>query len=174
MTIKKLKLIDMFLFMIFACLFHNIYKILPSTLTSLFFPVNESIFEHMKLIIISYVFIFIFDSIIIKLYKLKAKNNLLNLSLVILINISLFLIFYLPIFFSIGENLFVTLLLLFTTNLITEIISFYILTKIKKEVLVLPIIIIIVIFSITTYLTYYPPKNIIFFDTENMYYGLNN
>ena len=54
MTLKKFKIISIFLIFILCSLFHFGYTIFPNFFTSLIFPVNESIWEHNKIIIASF------------------------------------------------------------------------------------------------------------------------
>ena len=49
---KKFVIINTILTFAIVFLVHNIYKWIPSVITTIF-PVNESLFEHMKLIFIS-------------------------------------------------------------------------------------------------------------------------
>ena len=66
MNLKKVKIINVFAVFLLSFLAHNIYKWFPNTITSIFFPVNESIFEHMKIISTCFLFYGIFEFFIIK------------------------------------------------------------------------------------------------------------
>ena len=50
MTLKKSKIISTIGIFLLCFLFHFIYDWIPCTLTAIFFPVNESIWEHLKLV----------------------------------------------------------------------------------------------------------------------------
>ena len=50
MTLKKIKIINVFFLFFLSFLWHFAYDLIPCKLTALFFPVNESIWEHMKII----------------------------------------------------------------------------------------------------------------------------
>ena len=50
MSLKRLKVIDVFIIFALCFLTHFIYSWFPNTLFSIFFPVNESIWEHMKML----------------------------------------------------------------------------------------------------------------------------
>ena len=52
---KKI-ILSSFIIFILSTLFHSLYNYLPCFLTSIIVPVNESIFEHMKMIFTSYMF----------------------------------------------------------------------------------------------------------------------
>lgn len=70
MTLKKWKVISVVGIFLFSALLHFIYDWFPNFFTSLFFPVNESIGEHNKIIVGS----FLFWAIIEKIYYKKKKE----------------------------------------------------------------------------------------------------
>lgn len=173
MNLKTIKLIAVINIFLISFLAHFTYNFLPNTLTSIFFPVNESIFEHMKIIFTSTIIYGLLDYTLLKLNNIKFNNFLFQLMFTSFISIPIFLIMYLPIHFIVGEYLILTLLLLFITYLISSIISYNIL--IHKSIPLLNIIsipLIIIIYSIFTYLTYNPPKNFFFLDTLTNSYGI--
>ena len=49
MDLKKIKIVSIFGMFILCFLTHFLYNFFPNTLFSIFFPVNESIWEHMKM-----------------------------------------------------------------------------------------------------------------------------
>ena len=49
MTLKRLKVVSIFGMFILCFLTHFLYNWFPNALFSIFFPVNESIWEHMKM-----------------------------------------------------------------------------------------------------------------------------
>ena len=74
MTLKKWKVISVVGIFLFSALLHFIYDWFPNFFTSLFFPVNESIGEHNKIIVGS----FLFWAIIEKIYY-KSKKEIKEL-----------------------------------------------------------------------------------------------
>ena len=98
---KKI-ILSSFIIFILSTLFHSLYNYLPCFLTSIIVPVNESIFEHMKMIFTSYMFYLLIKI----LFNKKHENNLIS-SFVIasLFNIVIFLIIYIPIYLLFGEKL---------------------------------------------------------------------
>ena len=50
MNLKKIKIINVIGTFLLCFLIHEAYSIFPNTLFSIFFPVNESIWEHMKML----------------------------------------------------------------------------------------------------------------------------
>lgn len=174
MSLKKLKTIDIFLVFALCFLTHFLYSWFPNNLFSIFFPVNESIWEHMKMIFSSFVLISFLDYFIIKKKNVKANNLILSTFTTSILCIIIFLIIYLPIFKLIGENFIINITVLFIAIYFSEIISFFIMNKEEKKILnylsILGIILCYIIFGI---LTYYPPKNDLFLDKPENKYGIN-
>jgi len=173
MNLKIIKLIAIINIFILSFPAHFLYDFFPNTITSILFPVNESIFEHQKIIFTCTLIYGLIDYIILKLNNIKFNNFLFQLIFTSFISIPIFLIIYLPTRFIIGEYLILTLLLLFITYIISQIISYYILTYKSVPLLnIIAIPLIIIIYSIFTYLTYNPPKNYFFYDTITKSYGI--
>lgn len=172
--LKKLQIIDIIAIFTLSFLFHFLYESFPIKLFSIFFSVNESIWEHMKLIITPFYVVGIFDIVFLYYKKIKVNNFLLQLFIVPIIGIILYLIIYLPVYHLIGENMIVSIILLFLIIVIEKIISYKLLTykEIKYQSIIgaLGIIITYIIFG---YLTYKPFYNELFYDKENDLYGIN-
>ena len=174
MNLKNIKIIGLFGIFLLCFLFHFIYDWFPNSLFSIFFPVNESIWEHMKLIYSSYVFYGIIDYLLIKKNKISINNFLIQLLLIPIIGIILYLIIFIPIYNLVGENMIVSIGLLFIIIIIEQLISYFML--IKKEIKyqnIIGIIGIILIYILFGYLTYKPIENYLFFDVLNSKYGIN-
>jgi len=173
MNLKKIKILDTFLIFLLCFLLHFLYEWFPNAITAIFTPVNESIWEHMKLISTSYILYGIFDYYLLNKYD-KTNNFLIQLFLVPLIGIILYLLIYIPIYNIIGENMIVSIVLLFVIIIIEQIISYYFLNNknliYQNTIGILGIIFIYVIFG---YLTYKPIINYLFFDIKNDKYGIN-
>jgi len=174
MNLKTIKIIGVFAIFSLCFLFRFLYDWLPNSLFSIFFPVNECIWEHMKLIFSSYVFYGIFDYLLIKKNNIKYNNFLIQLFLVPIIGIILYLIVFIPIYNKIGENMIISIGLLFIIIIIEQIISYFILQfkeiKYQNFIGIIGIILIYIIFG---YLTYKPIENYIFYDTVKDKYGIN-
>jgi hypothetical protein len=141
---------------------HFIYEIFPNFLTVIFFSVNESIWEHMKMLFTSIVVFYFFK------YIFKKKENLLAPVLAAFCAIPIYLILYLPIYCLIGYNIIYTFFILLLTLYLTEFIK----NEIKFKSNKLAIILLIIIYFIFGFLTFYPPKNSLFYDFKNEIYGL--
>lgn len=175
MTIKKTRIISSIGIFLLCFLFHFIYEWFPNSLTSIFFPVNESIWEHMKLLFTSVVAYGIIDYIILQIFDIKYNNFFTNLFISALGIIPIYLSMFLPLYYIFGENMILNISIMIIAIIISQIISYFILTK--KECYNLNIaslILIIISYIIFAYLTYNPVKNNLFYDTKEQKYGLNN
>ncbi len=175
MNIKKIKLLAILgIFLIsFPC--HFIYDLCPNFLTSIFFPVNESIWEHMKIIFTSTILYSLIDYTLLKRNNLPLHNFKYQLFITPIIGLISYLIIYLPIYHFLGEILPLSIILLLIIYILEQIISYYILISNHNQLLnLISIPIIIIIYLLFTYLTYYPPKFYLFYDTLNKTYSLPN
>ena len=169
---KKFVMINTILTFIVGFLVHNIYKWIPCTITSIF-PVNESLFEHMKLIFLSP----IISSIILYFYY-RNKNHLINNYLFGLIvstvfNIIIFYLVYLPLYYSIGQSMIMTLSIYFITIVLSNYLYYLIIEmKNNSKLNKISLIFILVIGGILTYFTYNPLKIDFFRDPETHSYGI--
>lgn len=145
---------------IFAIAFvsHFIYDLIPNFFTSIIFPINESIFEHMKLIFTPYVIF----------YFIRKDKNLFNTWIIGFSGIISYLSFYFILGYFIQVSLFFDISLLFFNFVLMEIIY----NKFSKKIKIIPIIGIIFVYFMFYYLSYYPPHNFLFFDTETKTYGI--
>lgn len=141
------------------CILHFVYNIIPCFITSIFTPVNESIFEHLKLIFTSSLLF----SIIIK--DKKYTNYFFRG----ILTIAILLTIYLPVRYFFGENIIITLIILFISILFSE----YLIKKIcivnNKKASIILVILFYIFFGIATY---FPPKTFMFYDTSNNIYGI--
>jgi len=171
MSIKKLKIISALSIFLLSFLVHYGYEIFPCFFTSIFFPINESLFEHMKLITTCYL---IWGLIEYKLLKNKI-NFKSNLIISIFFKITIFLIIFYPIYLNFDHNLLVTLSIYLITIIITQILSYFIL-KNNKEIFLNKYfyIIIALIIIINIIFTYNPINNNFFIDYMNKKIGFSN
>lgn len=175
MNNKKVLFIETITIFLSMFLFHNIYNWFPNFLTSSFFPVNESLFEHLKLMFTTQIIISLIIYLILKLKRIKFSNYLLGLLISTIVTISLFFLIYLPIYNRFGENLFLTMSIYLITLIIGNII-FYLISKRKHEFLLnlISLVIISIIAVILIYFTFNPLKNDFFFDSIEEIYGIKN
>ena len=167
-NIKYILISSISIFML-TVLVHFVYDILKLDVIAIFFPVNESIFQHMKMIFTSF---FIFYLI---LYFMKRRFSYSNIFLTNIISVTITIIFflcvYLPIRFRFGEIMIVTFILLFISIMLGQALTYSFLKKDNYRSLnILSIIIIAIIFTILGYLTFKPIHNDMFWDPEHETY----
>lgn len=147
---------------------HFAFDLFPNFITVIFSPVNESIFEHFKML---YSTSFIF-SLISLLYK-KSDNFFIKAYLRSMLSIIILAIIYLPVNYLFGEILPLTLIILFISIFITEIIIKNIPNKKHYKVLnIICAILLITNLVVFVILSYNPLHNYLFYDSQHKVYGL--
>ena len=172
MTLKRLKVFSVFGMFILCFLTHFLYNFFPNTLFSIFFLVNESIWEHMKMMTSSILIWSVLEYFLYKKFRVNHNNFALSLFLEIILSIIIFLIIYLPIYHFTGSVFILNLIVLFISLYFVNIISYYILKLRPLHKEVLGIIGIILVYIIMGILTYNPPFNYIFYDMVQNKYGI--
>lgn len=170
---KNIKIISVFIIFLLAVESHFMYDIIPTFITSILFPVNESIWEHMKLLVTPVIIFSVLEYFIYKYKSINYNNFILSYFISIMLGIILYLLIYLPINGLFGYNTIFAISLLFVIYIFIEYISYYIMNmNVNKYNKILGIIGIICIYFIFYYFTYYTPDNKIFYDTANNGYGI--
>lgn len=173
MNIKKNKIISVIGIFLISFLIHGAYEIFPNPIFSIFFPVNESIFEHMKMLFTNIMIFVPIEYLILKKFDIKHNNLTFSYVIGALASIPAFLLMFLPIYYRIGENMPITIFLMLIAIIISQIISMAIMKcDYIKYNGILAIVLIILTYSITTYLTYNPMHNDFFYDGLNETYGI--
>ena len=170
---RKIKTIGVFIIFGLSFLSHCIYQWLPNNIFSILFPVNESIWEHMKLVITPVLIFSIFEYFTYKKKDIVFNNYILSYAVSIVIGIIFYLLIYLPIDYIFGHSLFISITILFITFVLIEYISYYIMNykKIKYNNII-GFSIIILLYIIFGYLTYNPIKSDLFYDIQKKIYGI--
>lgn len=162
---KKIKIISAIITIILTFPFHFIYDLLPNVFTALFFPINESIAEHLKLFVTPALIAFVVEMFIMKYKKVCIQNNYLALLVEILSSIGLFMLIFSPVYFLIGENLIFNIILMIISIIFSKYLG-YLLIKEKNELILnlisIPILLIIVLMQII--FTFNPPSNSLYID----------
>ena len=167
MNIKKIKIIILILTIILSVISHFIYNLFPGFITSIFFPVNESIWEHMKLIATP-----LLITSIIEFLMTKNKNIFFINSITIIFSIILYLLIYLPLNYFFNYQSIIAISLLIIIFVIASIISYIMLNSTNNhQYYALPIL--LTIYIIFGLITYFPPHNFIFYDQTTNSYGLS-
>lgn len=153
-------------------LVHFVYSFAPSSLTTVF-PVNESLFEHMKLIFLSPI---ISSTILYFIFKSKGyliNNYLFGLVVSTIFNIIIFYLVYLPLYYANGESMVMTLIVYFITIILSNYLYYFIIeipnsTKLNR----ISFVMLFIIGGILTYFTYHPLKIDFFRDPKTNVYGI--
>ena len=172
MSLKKTRIIAIIGTFIISFLVHFAYTLFPNFVFSIFFPVNESIWEHMKMLYTSILLYGIIDYFILKKYDIKFNNFFLNIFLLRITSIIVYLIIFLPIYYRIGENMFMAIFIMLLSYIFVYIMSYYILTMKEKGNNFIWILLIVICYIVFGYLTYNPIHNQLFFDTKDEIYGI--
>ena len=166
---KKFVIINIIVTFLLGFLVHGIHEWFPSFITTIF-PVNESLYEHVKLIYLSPI---ISTLIVGAFFYYKINNIFYAMFVSTTFNIFLFYIIYLPIYYLLGNSLIVTLIIYFITIIASGYINYLIIEKKdKKNLNILGIILSIIGIIFLTYFTYHPPKYDFFRDPEDNTYGI--
>ncbi|MBR3661217.1 MAG: hypothetical protein IKN63_04910 [Bacilli bacterium] len=163
--IKKI-LINSIITFSLCFLVHNVYKWLPNNLIAIFFPVNESIWEHMKMLFT----VFIISGAIFY-FLFHYKNVVISSFICGILSIIFYLIMFLPFDTE-------SMIIIFTILIIDIIVCEYIRLLIIKNNNInkynkLAYILIIITYTIFGYLTFKPIKCKLFKDTIENKYGIN-
>lgn len=161
MTIKNFKLISIFLIFSLSFITHDLY-INNNILLKIFFPIDETIFQHLKMIFSTYMIISLLEYIIMKNqnhYNLLFSNVIASISCIII-----FLIMFLPLYIIFSHKIIITLTLYFISIIISSYISLKIsnLTTYNNYYFKFSLFLIIFIYIFFTYFTYFPLNNIFF------------
>lgn len=172
MSLKRVKILGVFLVFGLSVGLHFLYDFIPNIFTSIIAPVNESIWEHMKLIYSSFIIYGIVEFLIFR-KKLEFNNFLLQLFFVPFIGIITYLILFLPLYNIFGENMFISIGLLALVIIFEEVISYFMLERYDvKYGNLIGIVGIILGYFVFGLLTYNPIESELFIDPENKTYGI--
>lgn len=170
---RKIKIVGIFIIFGLSFISHFLYNWIPNSIFSLFFPVNESVWEHMKLIVTPVLIFSMFEYILYRRKNIYFNNFILSYSISIALGIVIYLAIYLPIDYIFGHSAVVAISLLFLTFVFVELASYYIMNyeKIKYSDII-GVSIIIILYIILGYLTYNPIEIDLFYDTQKKIYGI--
>lgn len=172
MNLKKLKLLGVILAFLLSFFLHFLYDKIPCFITSIIAPINESIWQHMKIIFGSILFSGVIQKIIVKAKHLPYRNICISNIIAGLLSIAIFLIIYLPIYYTIGEHLPLTLFLMLITIILSQIITIFIIRLKNLHMENWAILFAIMIYTTFGLLTYYPPKYELFKEPITLNYGI--
>lgn len=175
MSLTKIKLISIIGTFLICFIVHFAYTVLPNPLFSIFFPVNESIWEHMKMLFTGILLFSLIEYYLLKKYNIKFNNFKFSIFIKALVSIPIYLLMFLPFYYRFGEKMIVIFIMMLITFSIVEYISYFILkSKEFRYINLISIFLIIISYIIFGYLTYNPIKNHLFLDTSKEKYGIND
>lgn len=175
MNLKKIKIISIFGLFLLSIISHFAYTLFPNLIFSFFFPVNESIWEHMKIIFTSTLLYGIIDYYLLKKYNITYHNFPFQLYFTAFASIPFYLILYLPLYKIFGESPFISITILFLIYILSATISYQILKEKPIKYLnkiIIPIILLSYLGFI--YLTYNPIHNYLFYDIKEKKYSTDD
>ena len=172
LNLKKLKIVNVVIFFALSFLWHFIYDLIPNFVTAIFFPVNESIWEHMKIIFGVIIFGSLISLILMQKFKIKYNNFYVEIIIKAILGVIFYLAIFIPLYNIFGENLFISITLMLITYIVMEFIGYKILLLDELNIKILPIILIILSYILFALLTFYPPHYSIFFDETKLIYGI--
>ena len=174
MNLKKMIFINTIITFLLCFLSHFMYEWLPNPLFSIIFPVNESIWEHMKMLFTTILISSIIEYFIMKKFDLEFNNFTLTSFVKAISSIPIYLLIYIPLYKLFGENMFISISVMLLVILIVQIIGNFLLKypeiPLQK---IIGISFIIIIYIIMGILTYKPPKQELFYDIEAKKYGIS-
>ncbi len=174
MNLKKIKMLGVIGVFVVSIICHFTYQFIPNNIVAIFVPVNESIWEHMKMLFSSFIIYGVIEYLLLKRFKIKTNNYLLSLFSMAFLAIPLYLIIFLPIYYRIGENMFVSISLEILVIILMEVLSYYVLRlKNVRFLNVISVILIVICYGVFAYLTFNPLRQNIFLDTESEKYGID-
>ena len=172
LNLKKLKIINVVIFFALSFLWHFVYDLIPNFVTAIFFPVNESIWEHMKIIFGVIIFGSLISLILMQKFKIKHNNFYVEIVTKGILGVIFYLAIFIPLYNIFGENMFISITLMLITYIVMEFIGYKILLLDELDIKILPIILIVLCYILFALLTFYPPHNTIFFDEIKLIYGI--
>lgn len=164
MNKKKIKILCTIVAFLLCFPLHFLYDKFPCFLTSVIAPINESIWEHMKILFSSILFTGVMQKIITIIKHDNTNNICISNYTAAITSIPIFLILYLPLYYTIGENLLITIIIMLLTIIIAEIISYIIMNNDDLKLENITIIFAIITYIIFAILTYHPLNNDLFIE----------
>lgn len=173
MSMKKLKILGLVLAFALCFPLHSLYKMFPNFISSIFLPVNESIWEHMKILFGSIMISSVVQKLIVIWKKLDYKNICFSNFIGAISSIPIFLVMFLPVYAIIGENMVVTIIIMFIALAISEYIAYRVMKMDDFNLENFTILFVVGVYVIFGLLTYFPLEFELFRDPKTLEYGIN-
>ena len=173
MSIKKIKILGLIIAFILCFQLHSLFEMFPNFISSIFLPVNESIWEHMKILFGSMMISSVIQKLIVIWKKLDYKNICFSNFLGAISSIPIFLIMFLPVYALIGENMVVTIIIMFIALAISEYIAYIVMKMDDFNLENFTILFVLGVYIIFGLLTYFPLQFDLFQDPKTLEYGIS-
>ena len=170
---NKIKNLSIFIIFIFCFITHFLYDLFPSFLTSIVFPVNESVWEHMKMLVSSILIWELILLFILKKNNYYFNNFFFNVLCTCISSVIIFLTIYYPLYSLFGNHFIINIIILFISIFLSVNIGFKILNMDNFNIDFISFILIIFIYIAFSVFTYNPPKYPIFMDPRDNSYGIS-
>lgn len=172
MTLKKIKIINVVFLFLLSFLWHFMYDWFPNNIFALVFPVNESIWEHMKIIYYCLLLGSVLEFYLCKKNNIKINNFYIEAMVKSLLGVIFYLIVFIPLYLWLGESMVISIGLMLVTYIFMEFIGYKILVSEELNINILPVIIIVLGCIMFVILAFYPLHNFLFFDEVKFGYGI--
>ena len=172
MSLKQIKIINVVFLFLLSFLWHFVYDWFPNNIFALFFPVNESIWEHMKIIYYCLLMGSILEFVLCNKNNIKINNFYIEAMVKSILGVIFYLIIFVPFYLWLGESVLISISLMLITYIFMEYIGYKILTGEEMNINILPVIIIVLGCVMFVILTFYPLHNFLFFDEVKFGYGI--
>lgn len=170
----KLLLISIPFLFVLGSLLHFTYEWSDKNkLVAIFSPVNESIFEHSKLLLVPLTFFWGIGYLFLK-SDVNINNYFLGMLTSIVVSIIIMITFYYTYKEIIGNSfLWIDIFDLLLSLFIGQVVANHIYVYSNGIPCIISIGIIAIIFVVYIYLTFFPFKTPFFYDEKNKIYGIN-
>lgn len=176
-VVRKWFLLSIIFIFLLGSLFHFAYDFTGKLIElAPFFPVNESIFEHLKLTVYPILFWQLIGYLILKnRTRIIFKNWFISITISIIISSFLTLsLYYIAVgAFSIHSTV-IDIFIYFISIMFGQLLGLHIYTKYEdnKKIFLLSIVIILCILIIFTLCTFFPPRLPLFMESSTGRYGI--
>lgn len=176
MNYKLWKKISIILIYFIAVILHFTYDIVPGNFTAAFLPVNESVWEHLKMTFNAFLIYSIIEYIIFKVKNKHVNNFLFSILTSALASMLVTLVLFYPLFYTFGENVIVTQIVYLISIIAGVYISYLVQkdTNNEKTLNIMSFLILLFLEFGFIYLTFNPRTTDIFIDKPNNKIGIYN
>lgn len=158
MNLKRVTIMGVIFIFLISFVIHNMYNWYPSIITFMLFPINDTIWEHQKMICMAYLVWGVIEYFILKLFNLYSRNIMTSVVLGSVFNVIIFLLLYIPLYTAFGYDTITTLVIYFLSIIISQGFSYSILNSdtYYKHLNIICFFMIPLIWAVFIYLSFKP------------------